>query len=94
MNKQELSELISQKIPDISKAKVLEILEAMTEVVTEKLKAGEEVVFAGFGAFSAKERKGRIGVNPQTKAQIQIPPITVPKFKAGKTLKDALRAHA
>ena len=93
MNKQELSEIISQKITDVSKAKVLEILETMTAVITEKIKAGDEVVFAGFGAFMAKERKGRIGINPQTKAQIQIPPVTVPKFKAGKTLKDALRAQ-
>lgn len=93
MNKQELSDVISQKVTDVSKAKVLEILEAMTEVITEKIKAGEEVVFSGFGAFSAKMRKGRVGINPQTKAQIEIPAVTVPKFKAGKTLKDALRAQ-
>ena len=92
MNKQELADIISQKVADIPKAKVLEILETMTAVITEKIKGGEEVVFAGFGAFSSKMRKGRVGINPQTKAQIQIPPVNVPKFKAGKTLKDALRA--
>jgi len=56
------------------------------------LQAGNEVNIAGFGAFSAKTRAGRIGVNPQNPSQkIEIPPVTVPKFKAGKRLKDALK---
>ena len=47
---------------------------------------------AGFGTFSARERKGRIGVNPQNPSEkIQIPEVRVPKFKAGKNLKDALK---
>ena len=58
----------------------------------ETLKAGGEVTIAGFGAFSAKQRAGRTGVNPQNPSQkIQIPPVVVPKFKAGKALKDALK---
>ena len=92
MNKQELADKLSEKFPDIAKAKMVELIEAMLQVITETIKGGGEVVFAGFGAFSAKARKGRVGINPQTKAPIQIPSITVPKFKAGKTLKDALRA--
>lgn len=92
MNKVELAEIISQKVNDVPKAKVLEILETMTAVITDTIKGGGEVTFAGFGAFLAKMRKGRIGINPQTKAQIEIPPVKTPKFKAGKTLKDALRA--
>ena len=92
MNKVELAEIISQKVTDVSKAKVLEILETMTAVITETIKSGGEVTLSGFGAFLAKMRKGRIGINPQTKAQIEIPSVNTPKFKAGKTLKDALRA--
>ena len=92
MNKQELAEVISQKVAEVPKVKVLEVLEAMTEVMTETMKSGGEVTLAGFGAFLARTRKGRTGINPQTKAPIEIPPVTVPKFKAGKTLKDALRA--
>ncbi|MBI4143089.1 HU family DNA-binding protein, partial [Candidatus Uhrbacteria bacterium] len=46
----------------------------------------------GFGTFLSKERKGRVGVNPRNPTEkIQIPSVRVPKFKAGKTLKDALR---
>ena len=92
MNKQELAEVISQKVAEVPKVKVLEVLEAMTEVMTETMKSGGEVTLAGFGAFLARTRKGRTGINPQTKAPIEIPPVTVPKFKAGKGLKDALKS--
>ncbi len=92
MNKQELAEKIAEKISDTPKTKVLQILETMFEVMTETMKSGGEVTIAGFGAFLAKMRKGRIGINPQTKEKIEIPPVRTAKFKAGKTLKDALRA--
>ena len=56
------------------------------------LKKGEEVVLTGFGAFSVKARAARTGVNPQNPTEkIQIPTVKVPKFKAGKSLKDALK---
>ena len=93
MNKQELADELSEKFPELPKAKMVELLEEMTKVITETIKGGGEVVLAGFGAFLAKQRKGRTGINPQTKEKIEIPPVTVPKFKAGKTLKDALRAQ-
>ena len=68
------------------------MIEAFVDIVTTTLKSGGEVNIAGFGAFSAKMRAGRIGVNPQNPSEkIQIPPVTVPKFKAGKGLKDALK---
>ena len=61
-------------------------------VVIENLKKGEDVTLAGFGTFSAKQRASRMGVNPQKPSEkIQIPTVTVPKFKAGKALKDALK---
>ena len=92
MNKQELADKLSEKFSEIPKVKMVELLEALTQIITETMKAGGEVTLAGFGAFSAKMRKGRMGINPQTKAQIEIAPVNVPKFKAGKTLKDAMRA--
>lgn len=92
MNKQELADKLSEKFPDIPKAKIVELIEAMLQVITDTIKGGGEVTLAGFGAFLAKMRKGRTGINPQTKEKIEIPPVNVPKFKAGKTLKDALRA--
>ena len=61
------------------------MVEAFVDVVTGTLKSGGEVNIAGFGAFMAKTRKGRTGVNPQNPTEkIQIPSVTVPKFKAGK----------
>jgi DNA-binding protein HU-beta len=56
------------------------------------LKKGDEVVLTGFGAFSVKMRAARTGVNPQKPSEkIQIPAVKVPKFKAGKALKDELK---
>ena len=91
MNKAELAQKIAEKV-GLSKKEGEAIVEAFTVLVTDTLTAGGEVTIAGFGAFSAKTRAGRIGVNPQNPTQkIQIPAVTVPKFKAGKGLKDALK---
>lgn len=91
MNKAELISVIAEKT-DISKAQAEKAIETFTETVISTLKGGGEVNIAGFGAWSAKVRKGRTGVNPQKPTEkIQIPSVTVPKFKAGKTLKDALK---
>ncbi len=94
MNKAELVTKLAEKV-QISKKQAEDTIEAFTDVVTETLKAGGEVTIAGFGNFSAKRRAGRMGVNPQNPTEkIQIPPVTVPKFKAGKALKDALKGKA
>ena len=91
MNKAELAQKIAEKV-GLSKKEGEAMVEAFTELVTETLKVDGEVTIAGFGAFSSKTRAGRVGVNPQNPTQkIQIPPVRVPKFKAGKGLKDALK---
>ncbi len=66
-------------------------VEAMIACITDSLKKGEEVSVAGFGIFEAKTRAGRIGRNPRTGAAIQIKAMKVPKFRASKTLKDAVK---
>lgn len=92
MNKVALAEKIVEKT-GLNKKNVEEMLETFEEVVTETLKSGEEVTLTGFGTFSAKIRTARMGVNPQNPSQrIQIPEVIVPKFKAGKALKDALKS--
>jgi len=92
MNKAELITLIAEKC-QVSKKQAEDMVESFVDIVTSTLKAGGEVNIAGFGAFMAKTRKPRIGVNPQHPEQkIQIGAVTVPKFKAGKGLKDALKA--
>ncbi|HBU06901.1 MAG: HU family DNA-binding protein [Candidatus Magasanikiibacteriota bacterium] len=94
MNKAELAQTIADKV-GVSKKEAEEMVATFVTVVTTTLQAGGEVTIAGFGAFSAKKRAGRVGVNPQNPSQkIQIPPVTVPKFKAGKGLKDALKGKA
>lgn len=91
MNKAHLAQAIADNV-GVSKKESEAMINAMVDIITTTLTAGGEVTIAGFGAFSAKTRAGRIGVNPQNPTQkIQIPPVTVPKFKAGKSLKDALK---
>lgn len=91
MNKAGLAEAIAEKA-GVSKKEAELMIEAFVDVVVSTLQSGGTVNIAGFGAFSPKTRAGRIGVNPQNPSQkIQIPPVTVPKFKAGKGLKDSLK---
>jgi len=91
MNKAQLAQTIAEKV-GVAKKEGEAMVEAFVDIVTSTLKAAGEVNIAGFGAFSAKTRAGRVGVNPQNPTQkIQIPSVIVPKFKAGKGLKDALK---
>jgi DNA-binding protein HU-beta len=91
MNKAELALKISEKL-NIAKKQAEDFIEAFDEIVTNTLVNDGEVTIAGFGTFSARVRRGRAGVNPQNPTEkIQIPSVKVPKFKAGKSLKDALK---
>ena len=91
MNKAELAQALAEKL-NISKREAEDMLNAFVDLVTATLTKGDEVVLTGFGAFSAKLRAARTGVNPQNPSQkIQIAAVRVPKFKAGKGLKDALK---
>lgn len=91
MNKAELAQVLAEKL-NVSKREGEDFLNSFVDVVTETLKKGGEVVLTGFGAFSVKARAARTGVNPQNPTQkIQIPAVNVPKFKAGKALKDSLK---
>jgi DNA-binding protein HU-beta len=92
MNKAELIEVIADKV-GVSKKETEDVIDTMLQTVIERLKDGQEVTLTGFGAFSARTRKGRIGVNPRNPSEkIDIPSVTVPKFKAGKNLKEALKS--
>jgi DNA-binding protein HU-beta len=91
MNKMELIEALASKA-DVSKSQAEKVLNTFVGIVTEKLKVDEDVTVTGFGTFSVSHRKERMGVNPQNPSErITIPAMDVPKFTAGKTLKDALR---
>ena len=89
MNKAELIAAVAEKT-DLSKKDADKAVNAAVEAITEALKKGEKVQIVGFGAFEVKERAARIGRNPQTKKEIEIPASKIPQFKAGKALKDAV----
>jgi len=92
MKKFELINAISEKI-QLDKKSVEKVLDTFEEITMATIKNGGEVVLTGFGAFSARQRKGREGVNPRNPSEkITIPSVLVPKFKAGKVLKDALKS--
>ncbi len=89
MNKSELVKYIADKA-DISKAAATRSLDAVIEAVTETLRKQESVTLVGFGTFSVGKRAARSGRNPRTGEVIKIKSAKVPKFKAGKALKDAV----
>ncbi|MFM2480019.1 HU family DNA-binding protein [Celerinatantimonas sp. YJH-8] len=89
MNKAQLIDQIATGA-DLSKAAASRALDSTLEAISEALKNGDQVTLIGFGSFQVKERAARSGRNPQTGAEIQIPAASVPSFKAGKLLKDAV----
>lgn len=87
MNKAKLIEQMA-KVTKLPKATCKEALESVISIVGSTLKQNKSVVLTGFGTFSVMQRKKRTGVNPSTGAKMVIPAKKVPKFKAGKALKD------
>ncbi len=79
------------KDADVPKTKAEKALHAFVDAITGSLKKGKSVTLVGFGTFAVSRRKARMGRNPQTGAALKIAAAKVPKFKAGKALKDAVR---
>ena len=89
MNKAELIAEVAAKA-GLSKKDSEKAVNAALDTITASLEAGEKVQLVGFGVFDVKERGARIGRNPKTKKEIEIPASRVPQFKAGKALKEAV----
>ena len=89
MNKAELINAAAEKT-GLSKKDSEATITAALEVITEALSQNEKVQLVGFGSFEVKSRAARIGRNPRTKQQIEIPASKTPVFKAGKALKDTV----
>jgi DNA-binding protein HU-beta len=89
LNKSELIEHIAQQA-EISKLAAERAVDAMVGAVKSSLKKGQMVTLVGFGTFYAGRRAARTGRNPRTGAQLKIAAAHVPKFRAGKALKDAV----
>jgi len=90
VNKDAVVSAISEKT-DLSKKDVETVIDTMLEEITKVIKTGDKVTFTGFGTFRVSNRAEREGINPQTKEKIMIPAMKVPKFTAGKALKEAVK---
>jgi DNA-binding protein HU-beta len=90
MTKEELVTKIAKDV-SITKVQADRALKSVLDGVTTSLKKGRKVSFVGFGTFSIGKRKARVGRNPQTGEAIKIAAAKVPKFKAGKQLKEAVK---
>ena len=89
MNKAELIAEVAVKA-GLSKKDSEKAVNAALDTISASLQSGEKVQLVGFGVFDVKERGTRMGRNPKTKEEIEIPASRVPQFKAGKALKEAV----
>ncbi len=87
MNKTDLVQEVAGKAA-VSKAVAEKAVNAVFDGIAEALSKGDKVSLVGFGTFSVAERSARVGRNPRTGEKINIAATKVPKFKAGKALKD------
>lgn len=87
MNKSELITSMAEK-SELTKKDTEKVLKAFIESVEEALTKGDKVQLVGFGTFEVKSRAARVGRNPRTREEIQIPASKAPVFKPGKDLKD------
>lgn len=89
MKKSELIEAVSTSA-DLTKADAGRAVDAVFSAISSTLSKGDSLSLVGFGTFSISERTARVGRNPRTGETIQIKAAKLPKFKAGKALKDAV----
>ena len=89
MIRSELVQKLCGDFPDLTQREVEGVVSALFDSITGQLAKGGRVELRGFGAFSTRQRDARVGRNPRTGAEVQIPASRVPKFRAGKALKEA-----
>ena len=89
MNKADLVAEVAKLVG--SKRKAEDAVSCVFDTITKALKKGQVMTLVGFGTFSVGKRKARVGRNPQTGKEIKIPAKKVPKFSAGKALKNAVK---
>ncbi|HEX2020117.1 MAG TPA: DNA-binding protein HupB [Aurantimonas sp.] len=89
MNKNELVSAVADKA-DLSKQQAGTAVDAIFEIIQDAMSKGDDIRLVGFGTFSVSHRAASKGRNPSTGAEVDIPARNVPKFAAGKGLKDAV----
>jgi DNA-binding protein HU-beta len=90
MNKAELIEAIASQV-ELSKTKVGQVIDALTETIFKTICDGEPVRITGFGTFEPKPRKAKSAINPQTKQRIMVASRVVPAFRPSAEFKEAVR---
>jgi DNA-binding protein HU-beta len=90
MTKAEFVQKVSRKVK-LSKAHTAKIIDTTLDEVQGLLKKGDSISFTGFGTFSVSKRKSRRGRHPRTGSPMTIPASRVPRFRAGKFLKTAVK---
>lgn len=91
MNKTELINALSEETT-FSKKDIARVLESFARILERTLRRGDKLQWSGFGTFSVSRRSARDGINPATKEKIRLGETYVPKFKAGKNLKESVRS--
>lgn len=89
MNKGDLISAVAQ-LAGFSKTDAAKAVDGVFEAIAKSLKKGDEVRLVGFGTFAVTQRKATEGRNPRTGEKIKIPAARLPKFKAGKGLKESI----
>ena len=89
MTRSQLVAKVSKDL-DIPETQVAQVIEAVCEEVVHCLAHGEKLTISGFGRFEMRERKTKAYTNPKTKAVSQLPPVSVPGFKASSLLKERI----
>lgn len=88
MNKQELIGAVAERA-GLARSDAAKAVETVLEIIQATLKKGDEVRLVGFGTFSVTRRKASTGRNPRTGEPMAIKASSAPKFRSGKSLKDA-----
>ncbi|MDY7231641.1 integration host factor subunit beta [Hyalangium rubrum] len=94
MTKSQLIECIAKKAPHVPPRRIEQIVNAIFEQMTEALKAGERIELRGFGCFTVKSRRARLGRNPKTGASVALPKRIALSFAAGKELRERINRAA
>ena len=90
MNKANLVDMLASKT-GMTKKDASDALDSVLDAIMDALSKGDKVTITGFGTFEVRQRKARVGRNPQTGEEITIPARKVAAFRAGKGLKDAVK---
>lgn len=90
MTKQQLIETLAAE-NNVTKRQAERMLSSLVDIIERTVAKGEKVAVTGFGTFDLGKRAARRGVNPQTGEEIHIPEMAMPRFRAGKRLKETIR---